>query len=249
MAYASFPTSMHSYMAKIDLANAGVNAELAYDLADPSSGLFNVKRVEKFVEDDSGAGEDGEIAHYFVAINGTAKNRFFLPTAYSDGSILGIGGTTYGKQCVGGSQCIDQPKASFFPFRYQSPLGIHRTGIDFPSDGGNDAREYIQLQIDSSLFTVGYRSTILDTIVPNGTLIPDFPEYVADPYDHDDPDLDDKTALGVSTDGSNLYLAAVDATVSLPDLAAQLMYWGAAPSNPAGQWMVNAVYQLCTRWY
>ena len=63
-------------MAKIDLANAGVNAELAYDLADPSSGLFNVKRVEKFVEDDSGAGEDRRNCTLLVAINGTAEFAF-----------------------------------------------------------------------------------------------------------------------------------------------------------------------------
>ena len=96
-----------------------------------------------------------------------------------------------------GSQCIDQPKASFFPFDTKALSAFIGLGLISESDGGNDAREYIQLQIDSSLFTVGYRSTILDTIVPNGTLIPDFPEYVADPYDHDDPDLDDKSTGGI----------------------------------------------------
>ncbi len=214
----------HSYIAKIDLSNPDINVELASDLINPANGLFGQKRVEEFVESNSGAGNNGEIARYFVAINGTAKSDEFGNT-YSQGSILGINGTTYGFQCVGGSNCIDQPQASFFPFRYQSPIKIHRSGVDFPADGGSIAKDYIQNQIGTSIFTVGYRSTILDTTVSNGTIVPNFPEYVAS---SDDRAFNgEKTALGLSQDGSELFLATVDNTVSTQELATQLMYWGA----------------------
>lgn len=218
----------HSYIARIDLSNPYIKVELAHEFADSSTGLFQTKTVKKFVKNNSGAGQANDIAHYYVAINGTAKESEF-GNSYSKGAILGINGKAYGHQCVGGKECIDQPKASFFPFTYTLPLTIKRAGgIDFPEDNENDedAKEFIQNAISSSLFTVGYQSSILDIIHPDGTIISNRPEYVAST--NDDKLLDEKTALGISLDGTKLFLAVVDSTVSTQELSARLKDQGAA---------------------
>ncbi len=225
------------HIAVADLGNANVQIELAYEFADQKRAVFHQKLLETFVQKRSGAGDGRDIRHYYAAINGTAMQQesifpclfSALCTSGSDASILGIGGTTYGKTGSGsgsdGAQYIDVFPAtgkysSFFAyrsgdrsgsiFRSKQPPEILRDE-DFMNNDNGSAAKFIQEKITASTFAVGYSAAILDgeyTKRESGATYP-------------------KTAIGISQDHKRVFIATARKGVTTEDFVAQLKAAGA----------------------
>lgn len=243
------------YIAQVDRTNEDIRIELAYDLVDKETGLFDQKTVNSLVQEDSGAMQ--EQPRYSVAINGTAKghpdyNHFwekplveYVWDVYSMGSILGIresgesDGKAYREECVGGLNCIGQPRASFFAYNSTnaaSVMSIARAGIDqgftldpwsTPPPYDQTAREYIQKAIEKSDFVIGYESTLLDESVADGTRITGFPEYVVKPDSDIHHSMEEKTVVGISQDGKYLFMGVANRNISVALLVRHLQKLGA----------------------
>jgi hypothetical protein len=224
--------SGEQHTAIINLENDDIRIELAKNPANPGNGLFKLQSVEELVSGYSSAGTDNDkILHPYLAINGTGfseSNEVSDSERYiSKNSILSIDGKPYGFDCgtdaAPPENCFhnEVPSDELYylstSFMTYSANGVpeawvHRASVDFaeePRDYMAD-REYYYDTTKIADFAVGYQSTLLDA-QPSGEQDGDnilgFEEYVANPGDHRNRKA--KTAIGVSCDGTKLFLSTV----------------------------------------
>ncbi|HRA65894.1 MAG TPA: VWA domain-containing protein [Caldilinea sp.] len=234
------------YIGAANLANADVRLKLAYEFDDLSQGLFTKRSLKEHVFSDAdltsltclpslafpftpGLVCISTPTQYYFAINGNAHaSQFSNPDRPSHDSILAIGGQLYTDTGVGAPE---KPRASFFTF--SGLVGaIHRAytttaapapsyqipaAADAPSSEYAQARTYVAQQTAAKPFAVGYNLSILDT-----TATPPLLGNVS--FADQNEEL---TAIGISSDGKTVYLAAAKTGVGPQVLAQKLAALGA----------------------
>lgn len=235
------------YIGAANLANSEVRLKLTYEFNDQSQGLFTKRTLKQHVYSDGdltsltclpslafpftpGLVCISTPTQYYFAINGNAHSSDvpLLPDRPSSDSILAINGQLYTDTGVGAPE---KPRASFFTFSglagaihraysttaapapsYQIPVAPDAPGSDYAT-----ARTYVTQQTAAKPFAVGYNLSILDTTAT--------PPLVGDVSFADQNE--ELTAIGISSDGKTIYLAATKAGVGTQVLAQKLADLGA----------------------
>jgi hypothetical protein len=234
------------YIGIANLANSNVRLKLTHELANQSQGLFTKRTLKEHIQSDQdlttltclppfafpfipGIVCVRSPTEYYVAINGTAHaQQITNPDYSSSNSILAINGQLYREVGLG---IPERPRASFFAFT-GAASAIHRSytttpapmpsfaipiDANAPSNEYEQTRSYIAQTTSTAHFAVGYRASILDM-----TATPPLRGEI-----DDSAAFDELTAIGISSDGMTIYLAATKPDVGPVILANKLAELGA----------------------
>jgi hypothetical protein len=206
------------YVAEINLANKNIHLDLAHKpTVYEGQNVFEAYPIKELVAYSDAALLGTDFIRYpYVAINGTARSGrlntipLSIDIAASADSILGIDSIEYG---IG----VGEPKSffSYIPGEQDLIKLMHRPGTtpDFPNiiSDPNKAELFIRQKITQSDFAIGYQGMPLDKTYgsqfPGQVTVPGFPAYTAN--NEDNGKSDSSTVVGISCDGSKLYMASI----------------------------------------
>lgn len=240
-------------IAIVDLQDPNVQLELLYDRANPlipDDQYFQTHTVMDFINLHPLVLGGEQIDHYYVAINGAG----FAPDGCETNSLctsagmaqLGISGVAFGPTCAGQLGCIGGAISSFFAYNsainwdsdwdkpYLNP-SIFRAYTESPTPDGflQGEKSFVWEHTSNANpgFIIGYNCMILDAVNPTGPS--DFPQYVGncaeDSWENSDVFYFGYiTVLGISYDGSKVFMATVNSNVKSRQLAQDLYNLGAA---------------------